>query len=134
MYKSIRILIARNRPSLEILKQSTLICWPRNQLPFTPLPTGITFHLVVGISMKCSRSVHIVDCTKDSCTGHIPYHHNLPPSLFRQMTRTETLIFCIALRDDIRFTRGCHKDRKMSHYPIPGSYLMYGDIYRTAFS
>lgn len=84
------------------------------------LPTGITFHLVVGISMKCSRSVHIVDCTKDICTGHIPYHHNLPPSLFRQMTRTETLIFCIALRDDIRFTRGCHKDRKMSHYPIPG--------------
>ena len=35
MCKSLRILIARNRPGLEILKQSTLICWPRNQLPFT---------------------------------------------------------------------------------------------------
>ena len=35
MYKSLRVLIARNWPGLEILMQSTLICWPRNQLPFT---------------------------------------------------------------------------------------------------
>ena len=35
VYKSLRVLIAQNRTGPETLKQSTLICWPQNQLLFT---------------------------------------------------------------------------------------------------
>ena len=45
MCKALRVLIARNRPGLDINKQSTLNCWPRNQLPFTTLVVAVGSNL-----------------------------------------------------------------------------------------
>ena len=60
MCKSLRILIARNRPGLEILKQSTLICWSQNQLSFTTVLLPFSLRFCCFILFPCVFIVFLV--------------------------------------------------------------------------